>query len=123
MKIAVPIAEGRMSPHFGRCEGFALIEADPVARKILDMKTISAPPHERGAFPALLHQHGVTHVIVSGMGPRAVEMLHEHGIVVITGALADGPEEAVQAFLAGNLQTGESPCDHGEGHGCASSGE
>lgn len=121
MKIAVPIAEGRMSPHFGRCEGFALIEADPATRKILDTKTVSAPPHERGAFPALLHQHGVTHVIVSGMGPRAVAMLQEAGIEVVMGALPETPEEVVRSFLDGSLQTGESPCDHDEGYGCTGS--
>jgi len=123
MRIAVPVSAGRLSPHFGRCESFALIDADPDAKEILNCETLEAPPHERGAFPAALKEKGVTHVIVSGMGPRAVGLLQAYGIQVVTGALPDEPEAVVRAFMNGMLQTGESPCDHDGGHGCSHSGE
>jgi predicted Fe-Mo cluster-binding NifX family protein len=35
MKIAIPLTAGRLSAHFGHCEQFALIEADPAARQII----------------------------------------------------------------------------------------
>ena len=120
MRFAIPVLAGLLSPHFGRCEGFAIIDADPATKVIRQSEVLEAPPHERGAFPQALMQHGVTHVIVSGMGPRAVGLLQDYGIEVVTGALPDEPEQVVLAFLSGNLQTGGSPCDHGSGRGCAS---
>ncbi|NLF18973.1 MAG: ATPase, partial [Lentisphaerae bacterium] len=29
MRLAIPIADGRLSLHFGHCESFALIDVDP----------------------------------------------------------------------------------------------
>ena len=119
MKIAVPVSSGMMSPHFGRCDEFCILELNPSEKKILSKSMLKAPEHERGVFPTLLHNQGVTHVIVSGMGPRAVAMLEDNGIVVIMGAMPGEPEAVALAFLNGELQTTESPCDHGEdGHGC-----
>jgi len=117
MRIALPTAGGRLSPHFGRCEGFVLIDIDPETRQITGRSNVQSPAHAPGAFPALLAQHGVTHVLASGMGPRAVNLFTQHGIEVVTGALGDDVEQVVAGFLEGNLQTGESPCDHDERHG------
>jgi predicted Fe-Mo cluster-binding NifX family protein len=121
MRIALPMAGGRLSPHFGRCEGFILIDIDPETRQITGRNSVQSPVHAPGAFPALLAEHGVTHVLASGMGPRAVNLFTQHGIEVVIGALSDDVEQVVAEFLEGNLQTGESPCDHDEGHGCTGS--
>ncbi|NLX99973.1 MAG: chromosome partitioning protein ParA, partial [Rhodopirellula sp.] len=51
MKIAIPLANGRLSMHFGHCEQFALVEADAQSGKILDTKLITPPPHEPGVLP------------------------------------------------------------------------
>jgi len=119
MKIAIPVSGGRLSPHFGRCESFALIEADPGTKQIQGQQLVASPPHERGAFPAMLAQHGVTHLLVSGIGWRALELFRQHGIEVVTGAPPDAPEDVVRAFLDGTLESGECPCDHDERHGCS----
>jgi len=44
MRIAVPVSAGRLSPHFGRCESFALIDADPDAKEILNCDEGLFPP-------------------------------------------------------------------------------
>ena len=120
MKIALPTAGGRLSPHFGRCEGFILIDVDPESRQITKRNSVQSPVHAPGAFPALLAEHGVTHVIAGGMGPRAVGLFTQHRIEVVLGALSDDIEQVIRDFLDGKLQTGESPCDHDDrhGHGC-----
>ncbi len=116
MRIALPMAEGRLSPHFGRCEGFILVDVDPESRQITGRNNVQSPVHAPGAFPALLAQHGVTHVLASGMGPRAVNLFTQQGIEVVIGVLRDDVDQVVKEFLEGNLQTGESPCDHDERH-------
>jgi len=120
MRIALPMAGRKISPHFGRCEGFVLIDVDQETQQITGRNNVQSPVHAPGAFPALLAGHGVTHVVASGMGPRAVNLFAQHGIEVVIGALSDDVEQVVKDFLEGNLQTGESPCDHDErgGYGC-----
>jgi len=39
MKIAIPLANGRLSMHFGRCEQFALVEVDEAAKKVRETNT------------------------------------------------------------------------------------
>lgn len=46
-----------------------------------------------------------------GMGPRAQELFERRGIQTVIGA--QGPvDEVARAFVAGELQVGESTCAH-----------
>ena len=112
MKIAIPLAQGQLCLHFGHCEQFALIEADPKARKILGKQLLTPPPHEPGVLPRWLHQQGANLIIAGGMGQRARQLFAQNGIEVVVGAAAAGPEATVQAYLDGTLETGENVCDH-----------
>jgi ATP-binding protein involved in chromosome partitioning len=109
-KIAIPVAEGKLTPHFGHCRQFALVEV--AGGKIKKTDLVTPPPHEPGVLPNWLHQQGVTHVIVGGMGQRAQGHFAEKGIEVIIGAPSLPPEEVVDQYLQGSLQTGENICDH-----------
>ena len=72
MKIAIPLADGKLCMHFGQCEQFTLIDVDDVA--IITGKTlVSSPPHESGLLPKWLSGKGVTQIIADGMGQRAQE--------------------------------------------------
>jgi predicted Fe-Mo cluster-binding NifX family protein len=112
MKIAIPLAEGRLTMHFGHCERFALLDVDPVEKKILGRQDIEPPAHQPGVFPPWLAAQGVTLVLAGGMGPRAIELFHRHGVEVIIGAPVEFPEKLAADYLAGTLQTGENVCDH-----------
>jgi ATP-binding protein involved in chromosome partitioning len=112
MKIAIPVAEGRLSTHFGHCERFALVDVDPAEKKILEREDIEAPPHEPGLLPKWLAERGANMIIAGGMGQRAQALFGEHGIEVIIGAPAETPENLVNSYLAGTLQSGENICDH-----------
>ena len=112
MKLAIPLAEGVLASHFGHCKTFALIDADPATKKILDKKEVTPPPHEPGLFPAWLAGLGVTHILAGGMGERAQGLFAQNNIQVIIGAPAQTPESLVALFLNGNLQPGKNPCDH-----------
>lgn len=112
MKIAIPLAEGRLSPHFGHCEHFALIEVDQDSKQVVSQAVSEAPTHEPGALPRWLFENGVQVVLAGGMGRRAQAMLAEGGIDVIVGVPAAAPEQLADDFLNGRLQTGQNLCDH-----------
>ncbi|OGD26340.1 MAG: ATPase [Candidatus Aminicenantes bacterium RBG_19FT_COMBO_65_30] len=112
MKIAIPLAGGKLSMHFGHCERFALVDVDPTEKTILKREDIDAPPHQPGLLPKWLAERGANVIIAGGMGQRAQDLFVEQGIQVIVGAPADTPERLAGDYLAGTLQAGENVCDH-----------
>ncbi len=112
MRIAIPVAEGRLSPHFGHCEQFALIDVDSETKEITGQQMIPSPDHQPGLLPRWLHEQGATIIIAGGMGRRAQDLFAENGIRIIIGAASQPPEVVVKAYLEGSLETGENICDH-----------
>lgn len=112
MKIAIPLADGILSMHFGHCERFALVDVDTDQKKITKREDIDAPPHQPGLLPPWLAERGANIIIAGGMGSRAQGLFAQQGIQVIVGAPADTPEKLVNDYLAGMLQSGENVCDH-----------
>lgn len=51
MRIAIPLANGKLAVHFGHCERFALVDADAAEKKIISREDIEAPPHQPGLLP------------------------------------------------------------------------
>jgi predicted Fe-Mo cluster-binding NifX family protein len=112
MRIVIPLAEGKLTNHFGHCKRFALVDVDPEAKVVLRREDIDAPPHEPGLLPSWLAERGVTVVIAGGMGQRALELFAQRGIHVVTGAPAETPERLAEDYLAGTLAMGTNVCDH-----------
>ncbi len=110
MKIAIPLADGKLTAHFGHCQEFALIEVE--GNEIMKQETLVPPPHEPGVLPAWLHDLGASVIIAGGMGGRALNLFEQNGIKVITGAQALEPEELVQSFIENDLVIGDNVCDH-----------
>ena len=110
MKFAVPLAEGKLTAHFGHCQEFAIIEVenDEIKKK----ETHVPPPHEPGVLPAWLHSLGTNIIIAGGMGGRALSLFAQNGIEVVTGAPSLEPEELVRSYLNNALVTGNNVCDH-----------
>lgn len=112
MKIAIPLAEGRVSMHFGHCEEFAVVDVDEKTKQVLERETILSPPHQPGLLPEWLGERDVKMIIAGGMGVRAQSLFAQQGIAVMVGAPNDPPDEVVRCFLEGSLQTGANVCDH-----------
>jgi Mrp family chromosome partitioning ATPase/predicted Fe-Mo cluster-binding NifX family protein len=112
MKIAIPIADGRLCMHFGHCEQFALVEVDEGAKAVRGTTYLTPPPHEPGVLPRWLHEQGANVIIAGGMGQRAQGLFSENGIQVIVGAPAETLEDVISAYLAGTLKVGQNVCDH-----------
>jgi len=112
MRIAIPLAEGKLSAHFGRCERFAIVDVDRERRDLLKIEEFDAPPHAPGLLPKWLAERGANVIIAAGMGPRAQSLFSDQGIQVVVGAPFEAPEKLVDDYLSGSLQEGENICDH-----------
>ena len=112
MKIAIPLADGKLCAHFGHCEQFALLDVDLEGKKILSRDDIGAPNHQPGLFPPWLAERGANVIIAGGMGQRAQELFAGQGIQVLVGAPSETPEQLVSGYLTGSLRTGVNVCDH-----------
>ena len=112
MRIAIPLAAGRLAVHFGHCDAFALIDVDPANKEITGRRDVSAPPHEPGLLPAWLAERNANMIIAGGMGQRAQGLFRESGIEVLVGAPSGTPEELAADFLSGKLRPGTNACDH-----------
>ena len=110
MKFAIPLAEGKLTAHFGHCQEFAMVEVED--NQIKNKETLIPPPHEPGVLPKWLHDLGANVIIAGGMGARALDLFSQNDIKVIVGASALTPEELVNQYLANTLQTGGNVCDH-----------
>jgi predicted Fe-Mo cluster-binding NifX family protein len=109
-KIAIPLAEGRLTAHFGHAAEFAIIHVEE--QEIKKKELVEPPPHEPGVLPKWLGELGVDVIIAGGMGQKALSLFGENGIKVMTGAPSLSPEELVAQYVADTLVTGENVCDH-----------
>lgn len=112
MRIAVPLANGKLALHFGHCEHFALVDVDATTKSIVKTELVEAPEHQPGLLPRWLAEKGAQLIIAGGMGSRAQALFADQQIQVVIGAPAETPETLVNAYLDGTLQSGENVCDH-----------
>lgn len=110
MKIAIPVAEGRLTAHFGHAAQFAIVHVEN--QEIKEKELLTPPQHEPGVLPRWLHELGVGVIIAGGMGQRAISLFGENDIKVIPGAPSLTPEELVQQYLTNTMVAGENVCDH-----------
>jgi predicted Fe-Mo cluster-binding NifX family protein len=110
MKFAIPIADGKLTAHFGHCKEFAMVEVED--QNILRTEMLDPPPHEPGVLPRWLKEQGTNVVIAGGMGQRAIELFKQAGVQVFVGAPVEEPEKLVKSYLDETLVTGSNVCDH-----------
>lgn len=109
-KIAIPTAEGKLFPHFGKAPQVTVFEAED--KKIISKEVLQSPEHAHGAMPNFLHAQGVTDVVCGGLGAGAVQLLRQMGIAIYGGATAEDVDTVINAFLCDTLQYGDATCHH-----------
>ncbi|MBI9016976.1 MAG: NifB/NifX family molybdenum-iron cluster-binding protein [Phycisphaerae bacterium] len=112
MKIAIPIADGKLCMHFGHCEKFAIVQIDKENKTIGQREDLTPPAHEPGVLPKWIGDLGVDLVIAGGMGQRAQQLFEQNNVMVLVGAPADSPEILAEMFLNNELKCGTNICDH-----------
>lgn len=112
MRFAISTDGDFVSPHFGRCPSFTIVEIDSNA--VVKKETIDNSGHHPGYLPEFLHKKGVSSIICGGMGQRAVDLFKERGISTIVG-IEGKVTDVIDKLIDGDLQSGESLCQPGEG--------
>ena len=131
MKIAVTYDNGNIFYHFGRTESFKVYDVED--NKVVSSEVIGSNGVGHGALAGLLADRAVDVLICGGIGGGAQQALSDAGVELVAGAEGDA-DQAVEAYLKGEListgancdhhhhEDGHSCGDHGEGHSCGSGG-
>jgi predicted Fe-Mo cluster-binding NifX family protein len=125
VKVAVPSDDGiTIASHFGKCADFlgydtedgqvTHIEIRSNAKTACGHGSCESSGHHEGqhagghaGFVALLHDCSV--VLCHGMGARAAEALAQSGITPLMAGDAVTAREAIETFLAGNIDATVQP--------------
>lgn len=117
MKIAVTYDNGNVFQHFGKTEFFKVYDVED--NKVVSSEVISSNGTGHGALAGLLADQSVDVLICGGIGGGAQAALAEAGVILCAGAQGN-TDEAVEAYLKGELVSTGANCDHhhGEEHSC-----
>ena len=118
MKIAVTYDNGQVFQHFGHTEQFKVYEVEN--GRVISSGIIGSNGSGHGALAALLGEHKIDVLICGGIGGGAQTALTEQGIEMCSGASGDA-DQAVEAYLRGELVSSGVNCDHhhDEDHSCS----
>ena len=121
MKIAVTYENGEIFQHFGHTEEFKIYEVEDGT--VVSSQVIGSNGSGHGALAELLGNNAIDVVICGGIGGGAVAALEQRGIELCAGA-SGSADEAVAAYLRGELTSTGANCDHhhGEEHSCGDHG-
>jgi len=121
MKIAIPMAGGQFSEHFGGAREFLVFYVDRKAGSFGPGELLPAPEHK----PEWLAAQQMDAVIVSAIGERALLMLANSGVETFLSGGESNPSGLAAACLQGKLPRANkenSRCNgthHGhDGHDC-----
>lgn len=110
LRIAVPTSgqgglDAPRSAHFGHADSFTIV--DVVDGAVVGAESLANPPHSHGGCGmtvAMLAQAGVDAAIVVGMGGGPLSAMGAHGMSALHDGASPTPRDAVEAYLAGQLE-------------------
>jgi predicted Fe-Mo cluster-binding NifX family protein len=108
--------ESVVSPHFGRCPHFVLVDLDD--HDVKEVREVDNPyfgHHQPGQVPAFINSLEANVMLTGGMGGRAIMFFQQFGIEGVTGAYGT-VRQSVERYLGGQLK-GAAPCKESEEHG------
>ena len=117
MKIAATYDNGKIFQHFGRTEDFKVYAIQD--GKVVSSEVIGSNGVGHGALAGLLGDRAVDVLICGGIGGGAQAALAQAGVELCAGASGDA-DQAVEAYLKGELVSSGANCDHHheDGHDC-----
>ena len=125
MKIAVTYENGQIFQHFGHTEMFKVYDVEDNSVKSESIIPTLGSGH--GALAGFLKLNNVDTLICGGIGGGAKNALAEAGITLL-GGVSGSADEAVKAYIAGNLvynpdiECAHHEHEHGHGGDCGSHG-
>jgi len=132
MRIALPIADGKFSLHYGRAQALRLYDIDQDKGIATSLGERPYPDSGTCSAGAWVAEQGVEVLLAGGLGGGAAQGMAKHGIKVLAGVQEENPEKVLESFLSGiakvvELAPGEALCqghdgesahEHEEGHVC-----
>ena len=117
MVIAVTYEDGQVFQHFGHSEFFKIYQVED--GKVVKSEVYDTNGQGHGALAGFLHEYAVDALICGGIG-GARNALAQMGIELFPG-VSGSADEAVEAFIAGNLAYDPNTmCSHhGADHNCS----
>jgi predicted Fe-Mo cluster-binding NifX family protein len=108
--------ESVVSPHFGRCPYFILVDLE--AHDVKGVRGVDNPyygHHQPGQVPAFVHSLGANVMLTGGMGSRAIMFFQQFGVEGVTGAHGT-VRQSVERYVGSQLK-GATPCRESQKHG------
>jgi len=105
MRIAIPLAEGKLADPLQRCQEVALVDIDPHTGIVQGRRSTPVPPDTPAVVPEWLADQGAQVLIVGSMGRRERDRFSGRGIRTVFGAPPETPGQLVAAYVAGRLRS------------------
>ncbi len=123
MKIAVTYENGEVFQHFGHTEEFKVYDVED--GQVVSARVMGSDGSGHEALADLLRERSIDVLICGGIGGGAQAALEEAGIELCAGA-SGSADEAVAAYLRGELINTGANCDHhdeehDDAHSCGGS--
>ena len=109
MKIAVTYENGEVFQHFGHTEQFKVYEVED--GRVVSSRIVGSDGSGHSALASMLSGKSIDVLICGGIGGGAQAALEEAGIELCAGA-SGSADEAVEAYLRGELVNTGANCDH-----------
>ena len=109
-KIAIPVLDHKLSPHFTNCSLFKiyLVEDQTIVKESL----MHLPSQLSESFPVWLAKKGITDVITREIGHKQISLFNQHKINVFVGVRLENPKDLVLEYIDGTLETHDNLFGH-----------
>jgi len=106
-----------MSPRFGRCPYFLIVDAETQEVGVLENKGVQATRGAGVSAAQIIANSGCEVVITGNVGPNAFHVLNAAGIKIFVDASGKSCEQALKDYNDGDLEeaVGSKPCGPGWG--------
>lgn len=101
-KIALPLSNNQVSQNFELCSAFFIITVDDENNIKKELVNAHLQP---GILPYWLAEKGVTDIITKGIQVQTASQFNTFKINVFAGVEPSDPEQLVEEFLDGSLET------------------
>lgn len=102
-KIAIPISDNKLSPHFANSLLFQVFLVED--REIVKEYIIPSPSLQSESLTVCIANEGITDVITRGITHGEIDFFNQHKINVFVGVKMKSPRNLVQDYIDGILET------------------
>ena len=102
-KIAIPVLNHKLSPHFSSSPLFKVFLVD--GQTIRKESSVPLPSQLSESLPVWLAKKGITDIITKQIEQGDINVFNQHKINVFVGVKPETPRALVQDYIDGTLET------------------